>query len=49
MQLALLNDTIAGYERYLTLTMNRFNGGVASRADVTLGANAALHHAGAGN
>jgi NodT family efflux transporter outer membrane factor (OMF) lipoprotein len=36
MQLALLNNTISGYERYLTLTMNRFNGGVASRADVTL-------------
>jgi NodT family efflux transporter outer membrane factor (OMF) lipoprotein len=36
MQLALLNDTIAGYERYLTLTVNRFNGGVASKADVTL-------------
>ena len=36
MQLTLLNDTIAGYDRYLTLTMNRFNGGVASRADVTL-------------
>jgi len=36
MQLKLLNDTIAGYETYLTLTVNRFNGGVASRADVTL-------------
>jgi NodT family efflux transporter outer membrane factor (OMF) lipoprotein len=36
MQLALLNNTISGYERYLTLTVNRFNGGVASRADVTL-------------
>jgi NodT family efflux transporter outer membrane factor (OMF) lipoprotein len=36
MQLALLKNTITGYERYLTLTMNRFNGGVASRADVTL-------------
>ncbi|MES1257314.1 MAG: efflux transporter outer membrane subunit [Acidobacteriota bacterium] len=36
MQLDLLNDTITGYDRYLTLTMNRFNGGVASKADVTL-------------
>jgi NodT family efflux transporter outer membrane factor (OMF) lipoprotein len=36
MQLALLNDTIEAYQRYLTLTMNRFNGGVASKADVTL-------------
>ncbi|MDP9169504.1 MAG: efflux transporter outer membrane subunit [Acidobacteriota bacterium] len=36
MQLALLNDTIAAYEKYLTLTVNRFNGGVASKADVTL-------------
>lgn len=36
MQLALLNDTIAAYQQYLTLTNNRFNGGVASKADVTL-------------
>jgi len=36
MQLALLNDTITAYERFLTLTVNRFNGGVASKADVTL-------------
>ena len=36
MQLNLLNDTIAAYEKFLTLTMNRFNGGVASKADVTL-------------
>ncbi len=36
MQLALLNDTIQAYQRYLTLTINRFNGGVASKADVTL-------------
>jgi NodT family efflux transporter outer membrane factor (OMF) lipoprotein len=36
MQLALLNNTITGYQQYLTLTVNRFNGGVASRADVTL-------------
>jgi NodT family efflux transporter outer membrane factor (OMF) lipoprotein len=36
MQLDLLNDTIAAYEKFLTLTMNRFNGGVASKADVTL-------------
>jgi NodT family efflux transporter outer membrane factor (OMF) lipoprotein len=36
MQLALLNDTITAYDRFLTLTVNRFNGGVASKADVTL-------------
>jgi NodT family efflux transporter outer membrane factor (OMF) lipoprotein len=36
MQLALLNDTIEAYQKYLTLTVNRFNGGVASKADVTL-------------
>jgi NodT family efflux transporter outer membrane factor (OMF) lipoprotein len=36
MQLALLNDTIEAYQTYLTLTINRFNGGVASKADVTL-------------
>jgi NodT family efflux transporter outer membrane factor (OMF) lipoprotein len=36
MELNLLKDTLAGYEKYLTLTINRFNGGVASKADVTL-------------
>ncbi|MEP6717114.1 MAG: efflux transporter outer membrane subunit [Terriglobia bacterium] len=36
MQLSLLNDTIEAYQKYLTLTNNRFNGGVASKADVTL-------------
>jgi NodT family efflux transporter outer membrane factor (OMF) lipoprotein len=36
MQIALLNDTIAAYQTYQTLTINRFNGGVASRADVAL-------------
>ena len=36
MQLALLNDTIAAYQTYLTLTINRFNGGVAAKSDVTL-------------
>ena len=29
-------DTIAGYERNLQLTTDRFNGGVASRSDITL-------------
>jgi NodT family efflux transporter outer membrane factor (OMF) lipoprotein len=36
MQLALLNDTIDAYQKFLTLTINRFNGGVASKVDVTL-------------
>lgn len=36
MQLALLQDTLANYERFLKLTMNRFSGGVASKVDVTL-------------
>jgi NodT family efflux transporter outer membrane factor (OMF) lipoprotein len=36
MQLTLLDDTIAAYEQYVQLTVNRFNGGVASRADVAL-------------
>jgi len=36
MQLAVLNDTIDAYEMNLQLTINRFNGGVASRSDVTL-------------
>jgi NodT family efflux transporter outer membrane factor (OMF) lipoprotein len=36
MQIALLNDTIAGYETYLALTINRYKGGVAAKSDVTL-------------
>jgi NodT family efflux transporter outer membrane factor (OMF) lipoprotein len=36
MQQAILHDTIEGYERNLRLTTDRFNGGVASRSDVTL-------------
>jgi NodT family efflux transporter outer membrane factor (OMF) lipoprotein len=34
MEKKLLDDTLAAYERALQLTINRFNGGVASRADV---------------
>jgi NodT family efflux transporter outer membrane factor (OMF) lipoprotein len=36
MQQAILTDTIAAYEKNLQLTINRFNGGVASRSDITL-------------
>jgi NodT family efflux transporter outer membrane factor (OMF) lipoprotein len=36
MQEAILRETIAAYERNLQLTIDRFNGGVASRTDVTL-------------
>jgi NodT family efflux transporter outer membrane factor (OMF) lipoprotein len=36
MQLNLLNDSIGLYQTYLDLTNNRFNGGVASKADVYL-------------
>jgi NodT family efflux transporter outer membrane factor (OMF) lipoprotein len=36
MQQAILQDTIAAYEKNLQLTTDRFNGGVASKADVTL-------------
>ncbi len=36
MQLKLLNDSIGAYQTYLDLTNNRFNGGVASKADVYL-------------
>jgi NodT family efflux transporter outer membrane factor (OMF) lipoprotein len=36
MQQAVLHDTIEAYEKNLQLTMNRFNGGVASKSDVTL-------------
>lgn len=36
MQIALLDDTIKAYQTYLTLTINRFNGGVAAKSDITL-------------
>jgi len=36
MQQAVLKNTIEAYQKNLTLTMNRFNGGVASQSDVTL-------------
>ena len=36
MQYAILSDSIGAYQKYLELTMNRFNGGVASRSDVAL-------------
>jgi len=36
MQQAILRETIDGYERNLQLTINRYNGGVASKSDVTL-------------
>jgi NodT family efflux transporter outer membrane factor (OMF) lipoprotein len=36
MQQAVLRDTIAAYEKNLKLTTDRFNGGVASKADITL-------------
>jgi NodT family efflux transporter outer membrane factor (OMF) lipoprotein len=36
MQYALLIDTLNLYQQFLTLTENRFNGGVASRVDVSL-------------
>jgi len=36
MQQAILHDTIAAYQKNLQLTMNRYNGGVASKSDVTL-------------
>jgi NodT family efflux transporter outer membrane factor (OMF) lipoprotein len=36
MQQAILSDTIGAYQRNLQLTINRFNGGVASRSDITL-------------
>jgi NodT family efflux transporter outer membrane factor (OMF) lipoprotein len=36
MQQVVLRDTIQGYERNLQLTTDRFNGGVASRTDITL-------------
>jgi NodT family efflux transporter outer membrane factor (OMF) lipoprotein len=36
MQRAVLHDTIEAYDKNLQLTTDRFNGGVASRTDVTL-------------
>ena len=36
MQQAVLHDTIEAYEKNLQLTTDRFNGGVASKTDVTL-------------
>ncbi len=36
MQQAILRDTIDAYEKNLQLTVNRYNGGVASKSDVTL-------------
>ena len=36
MQITLLNDTIAAYQKFLTLTQNRYAGGVAAKSDVTL-------------
>ena len=36
MQQAILRDTIDAYEKNLQLTTNRYNGGVASKSDVTL-------------
>jgi NodT family efflux transporter outer membrane factor (OMF) lipoprotein len=36
MQLAILRDSIEAYTKNLQLTINRYNGGVASRSDITL-------------
>jgi NodT family efflux transporter outer membrane factor (OMF) lipoprotein len=36
MQQTVLRDTIEAYQKNLTLTTDRFNGGVASRSDITL-------------
>jgi NodT family efflux transporter outer membrane factor (OMF) lipoprotein len=36
MQMQVLTDTIAAYEKNLQLTTNRYNGGVASKSDITL-------------
>jgi NodT family efflux transporter outer membrane factor (OMF) lipoprotein len=36
MQLKVLSDTIVAYEKNLQLTTNRYNGGVASKSDITL-------------
>ena len=36
MQEAILHDTIDAYQKNLQLTINRYNGGVASKSDITL-------------
>jgi NodT family efflux transporter outer membrane factor (OMF) lipoprotein len=36
MQIKILADTIVAYQRNLQLTTNRYNGGVASKSDITL-------------
>lgn len=36
MQLAILRDTTDAYQKNLQLTINRYNGGVASKSDITL-------------
>jgi NodT family efflux transporter outer membrane factor (OMF) lipoprotein len=36
MQLQILRDTIQAYDKNLQLTINRYNGGVASKSDITL-------------
>jgi NodT family efflux transporter outer membrane factor (OMF) lipoprotein len=36
MQIQVLKDTIVAYEKNLQLTINRYNGGVASKSDITL-------------
>jgi NodT family efflux transporter outer membrane factor (OMF) lipoprotein len=36
MQLKVLQDTIEAYDKNLQLTINRYNGGVASKSDITL-------------
>ncbi len=36
MQIKVLSDTIQAYEKNLQLTINRYNGGVASKSDITL-------------
>jgi len=36
MQMQILHDTIEAYDKNLQLTMNRYNGGVASKSDITL-------------
>jgi len=36
MQMNILKDTIVAYDKNLQLTINRYNGGVASKSDITL-------------
>ena len=36
MQDSLLKDTIDAYDKYLQLTINRYNGGVAAKSDIAL-------------